>query len=149
MYWKYTVILWFNTYITHTIGLICQPDNYLIIFAHKFWFSPYIIFAFKHVLKFNKCVAAVITQIANFMGPTWGLTESCRPQVSPTLAPWTLLSGKNRVYESVSVIFAATPTDIFYQIIWILVLVILQITKSINIRHKPYDRGMDRAATDR
>ena len=27
------------------------------------------------------------------MGPTWGSTGSCRPQISPTLAPWTLLLG--------------------------------------------------------
>ena len=32
------------------------------------------------------------TQIAKFMGPTWGPHGSCRPQVGPTLAPWTLLS---------------------------------------------------------
>ena len=28
-----------------------------------------------------------------FMGPTWGPPGSCRPQMGPTLAPWTLLSG--------------------------------------------------------
>ena len=27
------------------------------------------------------------------MGPTWGLPGSCRPQMGPVLAPWTLLSG--------------------------------------------------------
>ena len=27
------------------------------------------------------------------MGPTWGSPASCRPQMGPTLAPWTLLSG--------------------------------------------------------
>ena len=32
------------------------------------------------------------TQIAKFMGPTWGPPGSCRPQMSPMLAPWTLLS---------------------------------------------------------
>ena len=34
------------------------------------------------------------TQIAKFMGPTWGPPGSCRPQMGPMLAPWTLLSGK-------------------------------------------------------
>ena len=34
------------------------------------------------------------TQIAKFMGPTWGPPGSCRPQVGPMLPPWTLLSGK-------------------------------------------------------
>ena len=33
------------------------------------------------------------SQIARFMGPTWGPPGSCQPQVGPMLAPWTLLSG--------------------------------------------------------
>ena len=33
------------------------------------------------------------SQIANFMGPTWGPPGSCRPQVDPMYATWTLLSG--------------------------------------------------------
>ena len=33
------------------------------------------------------------SQITKFMGPTWGPTGSCRPQMGPMLAPWTLLSG--------------------------------------------------------
>ena len=32
-------------------------------------------------------------QIARFMGSTWGQPGSCRPQMGPMLAPWTLLSG--------------------------------------------------------
>ena len=32
-------------------------------------------------------------RIAKFMGPTWGPPGSCRPQMGPMLAPWTLLSG--------------------------------------------------------
>ena len=35
----------------------------------------------------------VWSQIAKFMGPTWGLPGSCRPQMGPMLVPWTLLSG--------------------------------------------------------
>ena len=34
-----------------------------------------------------------ITQIAKYMGPTWGPPGSCRPQMGPMLASWTLLSG--------------------------------------------------------
>ena len=34
-----------------------------------------------------------ISQIARFMGPTWGPPGSCRPQLGPILAPWALLSG--------------------------------------------------------
>ena len=33
-----------------------------------------------------------IPQIATFVGPTWGPPGSCRPQMGPMLAPWTLLS---------------------------------------------------------
>ena len=34
-----------------------------------------------------------VAQIAKFMGPTWGPPGSCRPQMGPILAQWTLLSG--------------------------------------------------------
>ena len=34
------------------------------------------------------------TQIAKFMGPTWGPPGSFRPQMGPMLAPQTLLSGE-------------------------------------------------------
>ena len=40
-------------------------------------------------------------QIAKFMEITWGPPGSCRPQMGPMLAPWTLLSG---------VFFIETPT---------------------------------------
>ena len=33
------------------------------------------------------------THIAKIIGPTWGPPGSCRPQMGPMLAPWTLLSG--------------------------------------------------------
>ena len=36
---------------------------------------------------------SIHAQIAKFMGPTWGPPGSCRPQMGPMLAPWTLLSG--------------------------------------------------------
>ena len=36
---------------------------------------------------------AAYTQIAKAMRPTWGPPGSCRPQMGPILAPWTLLSG--------------------------------------------------------
>ena len=32
------------------------------------------------------------SQIARFTGPTWGPPGSCRSQMGPMLAPWTLLS---------------------------------------------------------
>ena len=36
--------------------------------------------------------AGVDTQITKFMRPALGPTRSCRPQMGPMLAPWTLLS---------------------------------------------------------
>ena len=38
-------------------------------------------------------ISAIATQITIFMGPTWGPPGSCRPQMGPVLAPWTMLSG--------------------------------------------------------
>ena len=41
----------------------------------------------------NKEWILISTQIAKFMGPTWGPPGSCRPLMDPMLVPWTLLSG--------------------------------------------------------
>ena len=44
----------------------------------------------------QKCLRALnlqyASQIAKFMGPTWGPPWSCQPQMGPVMAPWTLLS---------------------------------------------------------
>ena len=54
-------------------------------FVNRNWkeWSPYI-----RLLHWTR-----LSQIAKFMGPTWGPPGSCRPQMGLTLAPWTLLSG--------------------------------------------------------
>ena len=44
------------------------------------------------VLYYNNMTVTSL-QIAKFMGPTRGPPGSCRPQMDPVLAPWTLLSG--------------------------------------------------------
>ena len=48
-------------------------------------------------LSWVKCLIYVLfgnpSQIARFMGPTWGPPGAERTQVDPMLAPWTLLSG--------------------------------------------------------
>ena len=41
----------------------------------------------------NNPVWQTPTQIAKFMGPTWGPPGSCRPQMGPMLAPWTCYQG--------------------------------------------------------
>ena len=41
----------------------------------------------------STCAVDIPSQIAKFMGPTWGPSGSCRPQMGPMLDQWTLLSG--------------------------------------------------------
>ena len=40
------------------------------------------------------------SQIAKFMGPTWGPTGSSRPQMGPMLTPWTLLLGSSHPFAN-------------------------------------------------
>ena len=58
-------------------------------------------FKLNHLCKNGTRVISVRlnTQIAKFMGPTWGPPGSCRPQMGPMLAPWTLLSGTVPSYQ--------------------------------------------------
>ena len=42
---------------------------------------------------------SVPAQITKFLGPKWGPPGSCRPQIGPMLALWTLLSGNCIKYE--------------------------------------------------
>ena len=46
-----------------------------------------------HLTPLFVCNLNISTKTARFMGPTWGPPGSCRPQIGPILAPWTLLSG--------------------------------------------------------
>ena len=48
------------------------------------------------------------SQIAKLMGPIWGASGSCRPQMGPMLAPWTLLSG---VYLKVAYILVVSAVS--------------------------------------
>ena len=54
--------------------------------SYHFWTSFFSIHS-----QWNK---DIIAQVAKFMGPTWGPPGSCRPQMGPMLARWTLLSGR-------------------------------------------------------
>ena len=56
-----------------------------ILFSRKY-------FSWTDICFVNDSSTSAV-QIARFMGPTWGPPGSCRPQVSPMLAPWTLRSG--------------------------------------------------------
>ena len=46
----------------------------------------------SNVLKYLT-LYKLFSQIAKFMGPTWGPPGSCQPQMGQMLAPWTLMSG--------------------------------------------------------
>ena len=45
----------------------------------------------KFWLRHDFYLKYLASQIAKFMGPTWGPSGSYRPQMDPVLAPWTLL----------------------------------------------------------
>ena len=55
--------------------------------------SPHLTHHPSHLELIYQTPSRIISQLAKFMGPTWGPTGSCRPQMGPMLAPWTLLSG--------------------------------------------------------
>ena len=52
----------------------------------------------QHPTFSHECTYPWPSQIAKFMGTTWGPPGPCRPQMSPMLAPWTLLSGYPRCW---------------------------------------------------
>ena len=59
-------------------------NNKVLIFVLVVtWMTPH----------YTNALLRFIPQKTRFMGPTWGPTESCRPQMGPMLAPCTLLSG--------------------------------------------------------
>ena len=45
------------------------------------------------VWQYSTCFWTENVQLTKFIGPTWGPPGSCRPQMGPMLASWTLLSG--------------------------------------------------------
>ena len=55
------------------------------------WYISWFLFFFQN--EFVDGLHRFISEIAKFMGPTWGPPGSCRSQMGPVLAPWTLLSG--------------------------------------------------------
>ena len=46
-----------------------------------------------HLYGITNIHTKLVTQITKFMRTTWDPPGSCRPQMSPMLAPWALLSG--------------------------------------------------------
>ena len=78
-----------------TISIICD------IMVKKNDFSKVARTWFETQIWFSKswfCSAVhTISPIARFMGPAWGPSGADRTQVGPMLAPWTLISGIQRV----------------------------------------------------
>ena len=69
------------TQFTAGSGLFSHRNDFLGTSKGKYW------------VWWTKSLSIIRYQIAKFMGPTWGPPGSCRPQMGPMLAPWTLLPG--------------------------------------------------------
>ena len=80
IYFYWTIM--FSTHGLPHINISSAILNVMIQFPKCYW-----IIDGQHNMEENT------PQIAKFMGPTWGPPGSCRPQMGPMLAPWTLLSG--------------------------------------------------------
>ena len=87
--------------------MVLYPDVDLIISSVAWIVSCYRVYFCYIIVRYKKfafnCWIHGITsvwiyfcfpsQTARLTWPTWGPPGSCRPQVGPMLAPWTLLSG--------------------------------------------------------
>ena len=65
------------------------------------------------LLRMIDAVWDVLPQIAMFMRPQWGPPGSCRHQMGPMFAPWTLLSGT--IYQGICYMEEyVTDTELYY-----------------------------------
>ena len=67
-----------------------------LTYTKQFLWAVFKIIKFPVEIDGRSLFCSVYTQIARFMGPTWGPPGSHRPQVGHVLAPWTLLSAYMR-----------------------------------------------------
>ena len=78
------------------------------------------------------------SQIAKLMGPTWDPPGSCRPQMGPMLAPWTLLSGLPSVASyrvSIASIWEKIDSVIMaLHCTWLLRFPVVCFTKEVNLQ---------------
>ena len=100
--WSVTLLIWKLSNISSRSGfLILQFWSHrlrIVLFIAWIWHASkvgYQLFCF-----------AGRSQIAQFMGPTWGSSGADRTQVGPTMAPRTLLSG---VFPNISLIGNSLP----------------------------------------
>ena len=83
----YSMLRVFSKYLMYLLGMVNFAQENVYIFYIHYHFQTKIVLTSKTSHK------SLPFQIARFMGPTGGPLGSCRPQLGPMLAPWTLLLG--------------------------------------------------------
>ena len=85
------------------------------------------------------------SQIARFVGPTWGKPGADRTQVGPMLAPWTLLSGLVSTSFVRNIQASTTYMQILKRDIYLCALDKMILTKTVltTIRHMWCIRGIE------
>ena len=81
-------------YFYRNVTGVCSWGAQLIIIGQLFrWWLAVEQMTCKYLIQYPPRSSTTYgPQIARFMGPTWGQPGSCRPQMAPMLAPWTMLS---------------------------------------------------------
>ena len=88
------------------MALLWRCVLYWVSLAIYEWFTPISLSQLKNagnmfaqsnaldgqLIQPNNKLDSNVTQIEKFMGQTWGPPGSCRPQMDPMMAPWTLRS---------------------------------------------------------
>ena len=91
---QYWFRLWLNAWWQQAITCTNVGLSSITNLTNAFFKNVFIPGIYLNVYKLSAYMELVeAAQIAKFMGPTWGPPGSCRPQMGPMLAPWTLLSG--------------------------------------------------------
>ena len=88
-------IKWFDLHDTfYRLQQIYLSDKSHVIWYHDHFTAVNSIFHIFLTFEYATFLIGSLYrhQITKFMGPTWGPSGSCRPQMGPMLAPWTLLS---------------------------------------------------------
>ena len=90
LWWESTSHQWIHSQRTSNVCF----DVFVDVILNK-RFSKYSIYRWFETTwcSLRRHYNHITTKIARFMGPTWGPPGSCRPQMGPMLAPWTLSSG--------------------------------------------------------
>ena len=70
----------------------CAICSVVLCWIMILWTTPHCVMSFDLVVQ-KKPGVTKASQIARFMGPSWGPSGADRTQVGPMLASWTLLSG--------------------------------------------------------